>query len=277
MRRSSPLAVLALVACLSALAAAGDKEPKAGKEPKAAKSKSELPAAWEHHAGKLPFVLGFEKGMASVRETGKPPMYFFTTTWCGWCKKLAGESFVDDEVVKVLEKFTPIIVDGDTEKATCSKYGVTGFPKIVFADLKGEAVVSVGGYKPKAEFLASAQDAAKKIKSGPTSKAMKALEEAKKELDQAQAKGKVKAALAAIAKIEKVGGENDIVTAATAAKEKLLADGKTRLDAATALKDGGDVEGARKAASALAAEYAGTEVGDAAKALVTSLPAPEKK
>jgi uncharacterized protein YyaL (SSP411 family) len=204
-------------------------------------------------------------------------MYFFTTTWCGWCKKLAGESFTDDEVVKVLQKFTPIIVDGDKEKDACSKYGVSGFPKVVFADLKGEAVLSVDGYKEKKDFLATAQDAASKIKSGPKSKDLKELEAAKKDLDAAQAKGKVKAALAAIAKIEKVGGEHEIVDEAKAAKEALLTAGKAKLEEATRLKEAGDVEGARKAAAPLVSDYAGTEVGDAAKQFVASLPAPEKK
>jgi hypothetical protein len=36
---------------------------------------------WAEHRGDLPFVVGYEKGMAQVKMTGKPPMYFFTTTW----------------------------------------------------------------------------------------------------------------------------------------------------------------------------------------------------
>src|SRR5438876_11454351 len=34
---------------------------------------------WSHHRGKVPFVVGYEKGMASVEDTGKPPMFFFPT------------------------------------------------------------------------------------------------------------------------------------------------------------------------------------------------------
>ena len=29
-------------------------------------------------------------------------MFFVTTTWCGWCKKLARENFRDPEVKKLL-------------------------------------------------------------------------------------------------------------------------------------------------------------------------------
>ena len=36
---------------------------------------------WAEHTGDLPFVFGYANGMKEVEFTGKPPMYFFTTTW----------------------------------------------------------------------------------------------------------------------------------------------------------------------------------------------------
>jgi hypothetical protein len=36
---------------------------------------------WADHKGDLPFIVGYEKGMKEVEFSGKPPMYFFTTTW----------------------------------------------------------------------------------------------------------------------------------------------------------------------------------------------------
>jgi hypothetical protein len=36
---------------------------------------------WGEHMGDLPFIVGYEKGMKEVEFTGRPPMYFFTTTW----------------------------------------------------------------------------------------------------------------------------------------------------------------------------------------------------
>ena len=33
------------------------------------------------HTGKIPFVIGFEKGMAEAKFSGRPVMLFFTTTW----------------------------------------------------------------------------------------------------------------------------------------------------------------------------------------------------
>lgn len=240
--------------------------------------KKEDNGVWAHHMGKVPFTVGFEKGMALVKDSGHPPMYFFTTTWCGWCKKLAEESFNDDEIVKLIgEKFTPIIVDGDTEKDVCAKYGVSGYPKIVFAQLDGKAEKSVDGYVAKDKFMETAQDAAKSIKQGRPSKEATALAAAKSELDKALSQKKVKAAFAAIAKIEKLATEGDEADAAKQAKDKLLADGQALLDAAKKTAET-DKDAARKAASALSKDYAGTPLAADIAALLKELgPAPEQK
>ena len=36
---------------------------------------------WSEHVGKLDFVVGWDKGLAESKFTGKPMMAFFTTTW----------------------------------------------------------------------------------------------------------------------------------------------------------------------------------------------------
>jgi len=36
---------------------------------------------WTEHMGDIPFFVGREAGEAEAEFTGKPPMYFFTTTW----------------------------------------------------------------------------------------------------------------------------------------------------------------------------------------------------
>lgn len=84
MTRRPMLAVLAASAVLAfgAFAAAQDRRP-----PDAGKDGGESAAAeapekkWAEHMGDLPFVIGYEKGMAQAKLTGNPPMYFFTATW----------------------------------------------------------------------------------------------------------------------------------------------------------------------------------------------------
>ncbi len=108
---------------------------------------------WSHHTGKLPFVVGYEAGVAQARKEHKPVMLFITTTWCGWCKKLAAESFADEQVIKALEGFVPVIADGDEEHALLETLGVHSFPDVRFLSTDGKELGHVGGYVSKSEFL----------------------------------------------------------------------------------------------------------------------------
>ncbi len=36
---------------------------------------------WKDHVGDIPFIVGREEGMKEVEFTGKPILYFYTTTW----------------------------------------------------------------------------------------------------------------------------------------------------------------------------------------------------
>lgn len=189
---------------------------------------------------------------------------------------MAGSAFKDPEVVKVLSKFTPILVDGDTEKEICRKYGVNGYPNTVFANAKGEAAgPAIVGAVPTDKFLAKAQEFAKSIKPGKPHKDFKTLTDAKAELDAATAKKDVAKSLAAIARIEKVGRPGAISDAAAAAKRTLLEEGRKRLDEARASAEGGAKEAAVKALKKLAAEYKGTDLGAEAAKAAAELAPPE--
>ena len=179
-------------------------------------------------------------------------------------------------MIKALANFTPILVDGDTEKDVTKKYGTNGYPNTLFADAKGEAVGQpIVGAIPTAQFLQRAQEAAKKIKPGKPSKDYVTLTAAKADLDAALAKKKVADALAAAAKIEKVNRAGDILDAAVAARKTLLEDGQKRLDAAKTAAAGDGKDAAVKELKKLAAEYKGTDIGAEAAKLLKDLEPPK--
>lgn len=179
-------------------------------------------------------------------------------------------------MIKALSGFTPILVDKDTEKDAVAKYHVGGIPDVRFADAKGEQVGSnILGAVAAAEFLQKAQDFAKKIKPGKPSKDYATLTTAKAELDAALPKKQVAAALAAIAKIEKVDRAGPILDAAVAAKKTLLEDGQKRLDAAKTAATGDGKDAALKELKKLSAEYKGTDVGTAAAKIVSEMEPPK--
>jgi tetratricopeptide (TPR) repeat protein len=75
---------------------------------------------------------------------------------------LAGSAFKNADVVKALSAFTPVLVDGDTEKDMTKKYGVHGYPTVVFADAQGAEIDRIVGYREAAQYLAEIE----RIKSG---------------------------------------------------------------------------------------------------------------
>jgi thioredoxin-related protein len=118
------------------------------------------PDKWADHTQGLPFVVGYDQGRAAAAAQGKPAMMFITTTWCGWCKKLANESFNDPEIRDLLANFVCVIVDGDTESDAMRQLGARGvFPQIVFVSSHGEILGGCLGYVPTEKFKSITEEA----------------------------------------------------------------------------------------------------------------------
>lgn len=121
---------------------------------------------WAEHTQGLPFIFGYEKGLAAAAEQKKPAMMFVTTTWCGWCKKLAEENFNDAEVKDLLSNFVCVIVDGDEEKSAARKLGANGYPHLVFLSSTGEKLEEQSGYAPVDVFKPLVKKALEKSRQG---------------------------------------------------------------------------------------------------------------
>ena len=94
---------------------------------------------------------------AESKKTGKPILADFTgSDWCGWCIKLKKEVFSTPEFqawaakkVVLLEVDFPRKTQLDAKTKTqndglAQKYGIQGFPTIVFANAKGEQLGTAG-------------------------------------------------------------------------------------------------------------------------------------
>jgi len=144
MRLPASLFVVAFACAAGACMPAGGPPPGAS----SSESRPSVDAKWADDVGDVPFVVGLDAGTKAVAASGRPPMYYFTTTWCGYCKQLAATGFRDaDFVAKVKANFTPILLDGDdpANAELAGKYGVEGFPTVVFADAAGNAKASSVG------------------------------------------------------------------------------------------------------------------------------------
>jgi len=186
---------------------------------------------------------------------------------------LAGSAFKDADVVKLAEKFVPILVDGDVDKTFGTEFGVSGFPNTVFADPKGKKVSFVAGAVDTKEFLGVIKGALKKIGPVAPKKAVKELEEAAAALSKAREKGDWKAALKAAGAIEKIKHEGAAMEAARKAKADAAEEAGRRLEAARALLKDGKAPEARTAAAKIASEFEGLDAATAAKDLVKEIDA----
>ena len=103
-------------------------------------------------ADSINWVRSYDEALSLAAKENKPIMADFSTGWCGWCKKLDQETFVDDKVVKLSEKFVCLKIDGDKNSDLTRKYGVSGYPTILFMDPKGNVIGGRPGYRGPIEM-----------------------------------------------------------------------------------------------------------------------------
>ncbi len=87
-----------------------------------------------------------------AKSEGKPVMADLYTSWCGWCKKLDKDVYEDPEVNTLSERFVCVKVDCGIHKDASIKYGVRGYPTIVFFNSDGGVEETVVGYRGAQAF-----------------------------------------------------------------------------------------------------------------------------
>ncbi len=91
-----------------------------------------------------------------ARQTHRPVFYEFSAAWCGPCKTLEREVFMDEDLAKrINDRFVAVkVIDTQQEEgrnwpdvqALMDRYGVKGFPTIVIAGPDGSVLDRVFGY-----------------------------------------------------------------------------------------------------------------------------------
>ncbi len=89
----------------------------------------------------------YEEGKVLAKIEKKKVFLHFYADWCGFCLKMAKETFRNATVVSNLNKnFIAIRVDFDKEPDTVAKYGVMGLPSSWFLTAMGQPIVNIPGY-----------------------------------------------------------------------------------------------------------------------------------
>jgi tetratricopeptide (TPR) repeat protein len=114
-----------------------------------------LPAAVPH---------GFHTTWPAVQKAAKAankPIYLhFTTTWCGWCRKIENETYTDAKAKAALAMYACATLDctvprdgapSEAVKTNLSlyrKYGGDGYPFLVMVTPEGDLLHTIDGYVP---------------------------------------------------------------------------------------------------------------------------------
>jgi len=93
-------------------------------------------------------------GMELGKKENKKIFLHFWSKDCGYCEKMAKETFADSAVIAYLNKnFISIKVNSDKERALVSEYNVRGLPDNWFIAEKNEVIGNQPGYIPPDKLI----------------------------------------------------------------------------------------------------------------------------
>lgn len=108
------------------------------------------------HAGIRFFEGTWDEALAQAKKENKLIFLDVYATWCGPCKKLSALTFPDPEVGNYYNnRFINVKVDGEKGEGLTlrQRYGVRGYPTLLFINHKGEVVHRTAGFRDPSRFL----------------------------------------------------------------------------------------------------------------------------
>jgi thioredoxin-related protein len=102
----------------------------------------------------------FNSALSVSAQSKKPLLLVFSTSWCGYCKKMKQSTFNDPRVIEMINKsFIPMEIDAEKGEGItlAKKYGVTSYPTIVIVDKNGKALLTSEGYHEPLDLINTLQ------------------------------------------------------------------------------------------------------------------------
>lgn len=96
-----------------------------------------------------------DSATSEAKQTGKVMMVDVYTDWCEWCTVMDKKTYTDAKVIEGAQQFVALKLN--PEKSTpgaqfAKRYGVSGYPTILFVDWDGTLVSRVEGYVDAPSF-----------------------------------------------------------------------------------------------------------------------------
>ncbi len=118
----------------------------------------------EASASPTKWFYSYDEALKAAQKDNKPILMDVYTDWCGWCKKMDQSTFGHKTFQAEASKFVLAKVDGDKNKELVQKYGVRGYPTVVFLDSKGNLLQQSVGFKEASDFVVVMKEVLQKSK-----------------------------------------------------------------------------------------------------------------
>ena len=112
----------------------------------------------------------WEKNLATAIKKAKsrnlPIMIDIYTDWCSWCEELDKNTYANKEVIETAKKMVSVKLNPETSEEgeeIARKYGVQGYPTILFINADGFVLENVGGYVEGEKFVPYMKNAIDKL------------------------------------------------------------------------------------------------------------------
>ncbi len=97
------------------------------------------------------------EALATAKRDGKPIVLDFMATWCSPCIRIANETFVEENVAKLLDGCVLLKIDTDENPGIAKHFGVSGLPDLRFLDPDGIEVKKLRGFQAAESFASELQ------------------------------------------------------------------------------------------------------------------------
>ena len=109
----------------------------------------------------------WSEAVVKAKNENKPIFLDIYATWCGPCKLLKKQTFVDKEVVKFYNtNFVNVSLDGENGdgETLAQKFQIPGYPTLIILDNKENPLYASAGFMPPKDFLKFGKEGLQKLK-----------------------------------------------------------------------------------------------------------------